>query len=302
MTVAVTGGTGFVGQALLDEAERQGLAVRALARRPQQARAGVEWIAGDLSDAEALAKLVAGAEAVIHVAGVTTAPDSAGFEAGNVAGTRALAAAASDAGVARFVLVSSLSAREPGLSQYGASKARAERAIMDSGLDWTIVRPPAVFGPRDAAMFELFRAARWGLVPMPAQGRASVIHAEDLARLLLALIPGGKGITARIFEPDDGITDGWAHAELARAIGQAVGRRVTVLAMPPALMRLAARIDLGLRGNNAKLTPDRAGYFNHPDWVASASARVPAELWKPQRETRQALRDTASWYREQGWF
>ena len=302
MTIAVTGGTGFVGQALLDAAAVQGIAVRALARNPQPPREGVTWVAGDLADKAALAALVKGTEAVIHVAGVTTAIDAAGFEAGNVAGTMAMVEASIAAGVPRLVMVSSLSAREPDLSQYGASKARAEQVVKASGLDWTIVRPPAVYGPRDDAMFELFRAARWGIVPTPIQGRASLIHAQDLARLLLALVPGGEAVTHRNFEPDDGRTGGWSHYELARAIGWAVGRRPWVLGLSPRTMRLAARADTRLRGAKAKLTLDRVGYLNHPDWAVSAAASVPTAIWRPKMETRQGLRNTAVWYREQGWL
>src|SRR3546814_17041289 len=73
------------------------------------------------------------------------------------------------------------------LSRYGASKAQAEELVKSSGLDWTIVRPPAVYGPRDTEMFELFRAARLGIVPLPPGGATSIIHVDDLARLLLVL-------------------------------------------------------------------------------------------------------------------
>src|SRR5690606_13204440 len=90
LTIAVTGATGFVGQAVLDEAGRRGLSVRALARREQAPRAGVEWLRGDLSDQAALAGLVSGAEAVLHIAGVVNTPDPMGFHLGNVAGTEAL--------------------------------------------------------------------------------------------------------------------------------------------------------------------------------------------------------------------
>jgi uncharacterized protein YbjT (DUF2867 family) len=302
VTIAVTGATGFVGQAMLDVAMAQGLELRALARKPQQPRNGVDWVQGDLADKAALASLVKDAEVVIHIAGLTTAPDAAGFEAGNVTGTLSLAEAAIAAGVPRLVLVSSLSAREPELSLYGKSKARAEQVIKSSGLDWTIVRPPAVYGPRDDGMFELFRAAKWGLVPTPAAGKMSVIYAEDLARLLLALAKGGEAVSHQTFEPDDGKPGGWPHYDLARAIGWAVGRRPFVLKMPPTLMRLAARGDMLLRRDKAKLTLDRVGYMNHPDWVVSAAALVPAALWKPQVETREGLRATALWYRAQGWL
>lgn len=302
MTIAVTGGTGFVGQALIDEALAQDSEVRALARKAQKPRDGIEWAVGDLANPRALAQLVAGAEAVVHVAGLTNAQTAAEFEAGNVVGTLAVIEAALAAGVPRFIFVSSLSAREPELSAYGASKARAERLVKASSLDWTIVRPPAVYGPRDKDMFELFRAARWGLVPTPKEGRASLIHVEDLARLLLALLPGGEDVSHQSFEPDDGRRGGWTHYELARAIGWAVGRRPKVLGLSKRTMEWAAKADGMLRGARARLTLDRVGYMTHPDWVVSLGARVPAALWRPRIETRQGLKATAQWYREQKWL
>lgn len=302
MTVAITGGTGFVGQALLDCAADLGVELRALTRRQQPDRKGVSWYLGDLDSRKALVRLVRGCEAVIHVAGVTNAPDPAAFEHGNVTGTLNLIEAALAAGVPRFVFVSSLSAREPGLSRYGESKARAERLVKASGLDWTIVRPPAVYGPRDRDMLELFRAAKWGVVPTPQSGRASVIHADDLARLLLALVRGGEGISHRTFEPDDGKRGGWGHDELARAIGWAMGRRPKVLGLSKRTMEWAAKADGALRGAKAKLTLDRVGYLTHPDWVVTHGARVPFEVWRPKVETREGLKATAQWYRKQGWL
>jgi nucleoside-diphosphate-sugar epimerase len=302
MTIAITGGTGFVGQALIDQARAQGVVVHALARKPQPRRDGVEWIAGDLADRAALAELVTGVEAVVHVAGLTSARYASEFEAPNVAGTLAVIEAALAAGVQRLVFVSSLSAREPSLSAYGASKARAERVVKASGLDWTIVRPPAVYGPHDKDMFELFRAAKWGVVPTPKDGRASLIHVDDLARLLLALIPGGEGISHHGFEPDDGKRGGWTHYELARMIGWAVGRRPKVIGLSRRTMEWAAKADGMLRGAKAKLTLDRVGYMTHPDWVVGLGARVPAALWRPRIETREGMKATAKWYREQGWL
>ena len=302
MTIALTGGTGFVGQAVIDCAKAKGVAFRALTRSSQPPREGVTWIAGDLADRKALKKLVRGAEAVIHVAGLTNAPGHAEFEAGNVAGTLALIEAAVKAGVPRFVFVSSLAAREPGLSAYGRSKARAERLVKASGLDWTIVRPPAVFGPRDKDMFELFRAAKWGVVPTPKEGRTSVLHAADLAQLLLALVPGGEAVTQHTFEPDDGKRGGWGHYELARAIGWAIGRRPKVLGLSRRTMEWAAKADGMLRGSRAKLTLDRVGYMSHPDWVVTLGARVPFEVWRPRIDTREGLKATARWYREAGWL
>ncbi len=300
MTIAVTGATGFVGQALLDRATSD---IRALTRREQAARKGVQWIAGDLANKPALKRLFKGVEAVIHVAGVVNTPDPAGFEAGNVIGTLNVIEAAAAAGVRRIIHVSSLSAREPGLSSYGASKARGEKLVMASGLDWTIIRPPWVFGPGDRDTLDLFKAARWGLMPMPPKGgHSSLIHVDDLARLLLALVPGNEDVSHQIFEPDDGKPGGWSHYDLARAIGWAMGRRPWVVHLSRASLERAARADRMLRGSKAKLTLDRVGYMAHPDWVACEVARPPAALWKPRIATRDGLKATAQWYRGQGWL
>ncbi|VWX46534.1 NAD(P)-dependent oxidoreductase [Novosphingobium sp. 9U] len=302
MIIALTGGTGFVGRAFVDLALAAGHQLVALARAKQVPREGVEWIIGDLENRAALAELVRDVDAVVHVAGVVNAPDPQGFETGNVLGTLNLVDAALKEGVGRFVHVSSLSAREPGLSAYGASKAKGEKIVKASLLDWTVVRPPAIYGPHDKDMFELFRAARWGVVPVPGEGKASLIHVEDLGRLLLALLPGGEGVSQAVFEPDDGRPGGWEHRELALAIGWAVGRRPRVLGLSAKSLRRAAGIDGFLRGKGAKMTADRAAYLAHPDWTGNPAAGVPPAIWEPQVETRSGLKATADWYHEQGWM
>ncbi|MBH0112297.1 NAD(P)H-binding protein [Novosphingobium sp. YJ-S2-02] len=301
-TIALTGATGFVGSAVLEEALACGYGVRALTRREQAPRAHVTWVAGELGDSASLSELTRGAEAVVHVAGVTNAPDAAGFEEGNVTGTLNLVETAVAKGIHRFVFVSSLSAREPQLSAYGASKAKAEKFLKASALDWTIVRPPAIYGPRDKEMMELFRAAKWGLVPVPAQGRASMIHVEDLARLLVALVGRNGDSFGATYEPDDGKADGWSHDEMARAIGWAMGRRPRVIGLSRKALDRVAALDNFLRGTKAKMTRDRAAYFSHPDWVVSRHARVPSGIWTPRIETREGLRMTADWYRDNKWL
>ena len=300
MILALTGATGFVGSHLLDIALAHGHEVRALTRREQEPRAGVEWVRGDLDDTRALAQLVERAEAVIHVAGVVGATSAEAFERGNVTGTSNMVAACEAAGAARFVHVSSLAAREAALSLYCGSKFRAEEVVRESRLGWTIVRPPAVYGPRDTEMFELFRAASKGLVPVPARGATSVIHVRDLARLLLALARSAPD--KAIFEPDDGRPGGWGHRELGEAIATAVGRKGRVIGVPPTMLGLGARLDSLFRGAKAKLTPDRAAYIAHPNWVSREAARPPVALWHAEIGTEEGLRDTARWYREAGWL
>ncbi|MFE8583203.1 SDR family oxidoreductase [Sphingomonas sp. NCPPB 2930] len=296
MIVAVTGATGFVGRAVVDRAAGSGLSLRALTRRAQPSRAGITWIAGALDKPESLATLVEGADAVLHIAGVVNAPDRAGFVAGNIDGTRAMVEAAKAAGIRRFVHVSSLSAREPDLSTYGWSKRQAEDVVTDSGLDWTIVRPSGIYGPGDMEMRDMFRAAKLGLALMPPPGKLSLIAVEDFARLLTTLV-AADGPRAML-EVDDGQV--LTHTDLATAIGAAVGRRVMTLHLPKALLSLGAKIDRKLRGNGAKLTPDRVGYLCHPDWTADPARRPDPALWEPAIALSKGLADTARWYRANG--
>ena len=301
MNFAITGGTGFVGAHLVDAALAAGHRVKALTRKPQRERDGVDWVVGDLSTRDSLEWLVDHADAVIHVAGTINAPNAAGFERGNVAGTLAMLAAATAGGVQRFVHVSSLAAREPKLSLYGASKAKSEELVHSSGLDWAVVRPPAVYGPGDRETLELFRMAKLGLMLMPPKGRVSVIHADDLARLLLALAAPGTPSRCLI-EPDDGKPGGWSHREFARALAAAVGTKAAVISSPGVLLRAAAKLDHLLRGEKAKLTTDRAAYFSHRNWVVEPKRAAPPDLWRPEIDTMRGLAATAAWYREQGWL
>ena len=301
MRLAITGGTGFVGSHLIDAATDAGHQVAALARREQEPRDQVDWIGGDLEDRGALHKLVEGADAVIHAAGVITAHDSAAFEKGNVAGTLAMLAAATAGGVHRFVHVSSLAAREPKLSLYGASKAKAEDLVYGSGLDWTVVRPPAVYGPGDKETLELFRMAKLGIMLMPPRGHLSLIHVHDLARLLIALA-APDAPSRLLIEPDDGKKGGWTHREFGRALGRAVGSKPAIMSAPGVFLRVAARADRLFRGPRAKLTVDRAAYFSHRNWVVEPKRAAPPDLWQAEVPTDKGLADTARWYSDKGWL
>ncbi len=302
-TLAITGATGFVGSAVLNEALAQGHTVRALARREQGTRAGVEWVRGDLGDTAALAALVEGADAVIHVAGLTNTPDPAQFDVANVTGTANVLAAMEAARIKRLVFVSSLSARQPELSAYGASKAKAEALVEASKLDWTTVRPPGVYGPRDIDYLDMFRSAKWGFVPLPPGGASSIIHADDLATLLVSLATTNAAPTRhQTYEPDDGREGGWSHKELAAAIGRAMGRAIVFAPhLPRGVLGAAAAADRRMRGDKAKLTPDRVGYMCHPNWVARSDRRVPPGLWQPKIAGEEGLKATAEWYRREGW-
>jgi nucleoside-diphosphate-sugar epimerase len=306
--LAITGATGFVGSHTLEAALGAGHQVRALTRREQLPLHGVEWVQGTLADEAALAELVRGAEAVVHVAGLTNTPDPSAFTSANVTGTAHVIGAMKAEDVKRLVFVSSLAARKPDLSAYGASKASAEVLVEASGLDWTIVRPPGVYGPRDIDYLEMFRTAKLGFVPLPPVGASSIIHVSDLAWLLIRLAVSSSSeavgpASKQMLEPDDGREGGWSHKELAQAIARAVGRRAVFAPhLPAGAMRLAARIDGALRGPRAKLTADRVGYMSHPNWVSRFDRKVPPAVWQPQITGEEGLKATAEWYRAEGWL
>ncbi|HMJ93402.1 MAG TPA: NAD-dependent epimerase/dehydratase family protein [Allosphingosinicella sp.] len=300
-TLAVTGGTGFVGSHLLRVALGQGYDVRALTRGWKPPEDEIAWVDGALDRPESLSKLTEGADAVIHVAGLINAPSRDAFEAINVGGTTAMIDAARRSGVRRFIHISSLAAREPDLSDYGWSKAKSERLVAASGLDWTIVRPPAVYGPGDRETLELFKMARRGLFALPPRGRFSVIHVEDLCRLILTLLDEPDS-WSEIYEPDDGRENGWDNRHFARSLGRLYGRRAATLSMPKTVLRVASGLDRLFRRSKAKLTPDRVGYFCHPDWVVSPDRKPPETMWKAQVRTPTGLKETADWYRREGWL
>jgi nucleoside-diphosphate-sugar epimerase len=293
-TIGITGGTGFVGKALIREANSQGWHVRALTRAPRDPQDGVEWVIGTLEETDRLLALAKDCDALIHVAGATTAPNRAAFEAANVTGTHNMVDAARAAGVQRFIHVSSLAAREAELSDYGWSKAKAETVVAASGLDWTMIRPPAVFGPGDPDHLELFKMARNGWIPMSPTKRLSVIEVSDLARALLAVIPH-EDATAEIYQIDDGRDNGWSAESFAKAIGTAMDKRVSVIRLPRWIVKFGALIRF-----NPKLTRDRARYMCHPDWTIDVSKRPPEQIWTPQIATRAGLKAAAQSYRAAG--
>ena len=140
--VAITGGTGFVGGHVVSALVDAGFQVRMLARDPSKVSLeseAVEVVAGALNDKEALERLCQGAVSMVHCAGAISARDRAAFDEVNVTGTRNVVDACVKAGLEKLVLVSSVAAREPALSDYGASNGPAK--------PWCVRRLTRLFGP-----------------------------------------------------------------------------------------------------------------------------------------------------------
>ena len=322
MKALVTGGTGFVGSHLLNTLLRRGDQVRALVRSPGKGTAlgltGVQWVSGGLDDLGALQRTAAGVDVIYHVAGLVAARSEAEFFDVNVEGTRRLLEAASHTGAPRFVLVSSLAAGGPTVpgrpltggeppdpvTAYGRSKLAAEEIVRGSPIPWTIIRPPAVYGPRDREMFRLFRSARFGVAPVFGTGsqELSLIYGPDLAEAIAAA--GAAEATAgRIYYA--------AHPErltaeaLVRTIGNAVGRRVRILRIPHGVGRgllhltgAAAR----LVNRATVLNPDKAEEFFQAAWTCDPSSLTRDTGWHASSDLATGAAHTLAWYRDAGWL
>jgi nucleoside-diphosphate-sugar epimerase len=304
--VAVTGATGFVGPHLVAALGRRGWRVRLLVRRwsplPSLAGVAAELVLGDLSDSDALERLVDGADTVIHAAALIKARRAGQFMAVNRDGTARLSAVA---GAARFLLLSSLAAREPHLSPYAASKHAAEQVVAERAGPWLAVRAPAVYGPGDRETLAYFRAVARGLAPRPAvaSARLSLIHVEDLAEALALAVertPAGS-----LYEIDDGREGGYSYSDMHQAAAAALGRPARSIAVPrPVMAGLANLNQLGHRlgGPVQILTPGKVNEIFHPDWTVHDRRLAGAIGFTPRYHLADGFRDTVLWYRRREWL
>jgi nucleoside-diphosphate-sugar epimerase len=308
MNAFVTGGTGFIGRALVGALARRGDAVTCLVRPGTDARAlsgpGMAVVRGDLAagDLAAAAPALAAADVVYHVAGVTRARDRAGFVRGNVTATACLVDAMRGSGQrrARLVHVSSLAAAGPcregrplveddpprPVSVYGATKLEAERHVLaaGSGLDAVALRPPVVYGPGDRAFGELLRWAKRGFLPSPGLGPflLSLVHVDDLVDALL--LAARKGRPGRVYFVSDGREYRWD--DVLGAVGAAAGGRPRIVPVPLWLAWLAAAAN-GLRARlgaePSYLNPDKWRELHARAWLCSNRRAVEELEFRPTR-------------------
>jgi nucleoside-diphosphate-sugar epimerase len=310
-TVALTGGTGFVGGHIARTLLAAGHRLRALARSPSRAMTlpeGAEHVAGSLADRPSLDRLLQGCDAVVHCAGITKAIDAGQFGRVNRDGAAAIAdAAAAAPTVRRFVLISSLAARSPLLSAYAASKRAGEAAVAER---WraplTTLRPPVVYGPEDRETLPVFRAARFGVfaIPGPAEARLSFLHVGDLARAVAAAL-SANATPAGVFEIDDGTPGGYGWGEIAGAVGRAVGRRTIPVHIDRRVLGACAAASLALArltGQPRMLRPDKVAELRHPDWVCRDGEFAKRTGWSADLDIEAGFRDAAAWYRARGWL
>ena len=322
MNALVTGATGFVGSHLAEALHRRGDEITALVRSPRKAESlaplGARIVAGDLDDPVALARAVEGQDVVFHVAGLVAARDEDEFLRCNRDGTAGLVAAAARAQASRFVYVSSMAAggpAQPGhpltgseparpVTAYGRSKLAGEAVVAAADVPWVIVRPPTVYGPRDREVLKVFRMARIGIAPVFGDGtqQLSAVHGADLAAGLIAAgtAPTTPGNIYYACHPEV-VTS----AAFVRAVGTALGRRVTLVPVPVRLGRAllgATEAAARLAGRTTILTRDKANEFFQAAWTGDPAPLVRDAGWQPAYDLAAGLADTFRWYRSAGWL
>lgn len=325
MKVLVTGASGFLGGHVVEVLRARGHAVRVLVRATsavEHLAEGMERVVGSLEDEASLAQAVEGVDAIVHAAGLTKARSEDEFRRVNVEGTRRVVdAARPHAGrLRRFVLVSSAAAgsptttpapRDPAtpdrpVTRYGKSKLEGEQAALAAAgaLPLVILRPPALYGPRDRETLPLYRGARWGLRFVMRGGvtHASMLHGRDCAAAIADLVerdcPPG-----RVYPVDDGEVH--AVADVIRAIAREVRPTTLEIPVPLAVLRAlasAAELVARLGGPTTVLDRDKIAEFQGPCWVVGHEAITRELGWRPAIRIDEGIAETARWYRDAGWL
>ncbi|MEM9705240.1 MAG: SDR family NAD(P)-dependent oxidoreductase [Pseudomonadota bacterium] len=306
--IAVTGGTGFVGGTLINRLLADGKSVRALVRTPEkakqwQANAGFTAISGDLNDKDALSRLCAGADVLIHGAGVVMARDDADYAKVNADGAGNAAAAAKRSG-ARVVLLSSMSARFPDVSPYAASKRGGETAVEAETPAFTSLRLPVIYGPGDFGTLSFFVLAERGLALEPATkppARASILFSEDIADAILEA--ANAAATKTVHDVGDASPDGYSWGEISAEVARAVEKQTRTLRAPKPIMAAYAGAARQVSRLIGAPPPFRTGQINElytTDWVARDNLFNSAFDWGPKIALYDGFKQTVRWYRDKG--
>lgn len=293
-SILLTGATGFIGRRIQDRLISDGWHLRVLARS-QSVRAGnlnprAEHIDGAFADASALARGVAGTQAVINCAGSVRGLNYEDFTPANVDGVKALCEAIGRLSTSPALLhLSSLAAEAPELSHYARSKRAGEEVLAGyDALNWTVIRPPAVYGPGDTEMRGAFSLARRGIVPVPGgdrRQRLSMLHVDDLVGAVVAWLKAPAAHRHHVYSIDDGKADGYDWNEIALASMKQKDGKPLFVSLPTGLLDRVAWLNerlAAVTGRAIMLSRGKVRELTHPRWVADGASFCRASGWTPQ--------------------
>ena len=302
-TIALTGATGFIGGALARRLGTIGWQIRALVRPAslgaRYAETTIQWIEGDLEDLDSLRRLVNNVYAVVHCAGAVRGASQAQFYGVNVDGVASLVQAVREQHqMPRFLLISSLAAREPNLSPYAASKRHGEDTLAAAAgeMNWAVLRPPAVYGPGDKELLPLFRWIGRGIAPIlgPRSARFSLLYVEDLVDAIVQWL-NSETKERRAFALHDGHPDGYSWDDVVDTVARLYNRHVFRIQVPVSILRLLAGLNLGaaqIFGYAPMFTPGKVRELNHLNWVCDNNALTRETGWTPRVSLGEGLQRT----------
>ena len=301
--IALTGATGFIGGRVARRLLAEGYKLRALARptsnRSRLAGCVIHWVEGALEDADSLSRLLHGVDAVVHCAGAVRGVTQAHFDRSNVDGVaRLVRAAVEQHPVPRFLLISSLAAREPDLSYYASSKRQAETLLADKAgsMPWIALRPPAVYGPGDREMLPIWRWMVRGVafeVGSP-KARFSMLYVDDLAEAICRCLLNEHPLND-VLELHDGNANGYSIQDITATIEHLTAKRVRTVKVPLHLLEVLAFLNVNaarIFGYAPMLTPGKLRELRHPDWVCDNAAFTRNTGWTPRVTLEDGLRRT----------
>jgi dihydroflavonol-4-reductase len=325
-SVLVTGGTGFVGSHLVELLVSRGHEVTCLVRDPGNIRwlkgQQVHLVEGDCRDRKSLASAVRNAETVYHVAGLTKAVRRQDYYAVNHIGTRNLldVCAHNSNNLKKFVFVSSLASAGPAqvnrpvnatdtphpVSDYGRSKLFAEEEVLKfkDRFPTVIIRPSAVYGPRDTDVFELFRwAAKGYILDMSGSERyLNWCYVNDLAEALL--LAGERSVTSGsiYFVAEDRIHSMTGFQKALQESGGVTARVIKVPIWASYLIGLASEAVGRLSGRATIINPQKVREAVQQYWTCDLDT-IRADLgFRAAMPLEKGLAVTWKWYRENGWI
>jgi nucleoside-diphosphate-sugar epimerase len=327
MKVLLTGANGFVGSHILDQLCAAGHPVRVLLRKMSRTHfienhlPGLEVCCGSLTDPGSVREAMRGADCVIHCAGKTKAIRAAEYDAVNLEGTRNVVRAvnAGKGAVKHLIHISSLAANHPAgadapaletdaprpISDYGRSKLRAEELVRDScEAPFTILRPSAVYGPRDGDFLPVFKAVQRHLRPLIGGGRMqlSLVYVSDVAAAALRCLgnPQAHGKTYHVASPEP-----CATPDFLREIAAVMNVRTVPVFIPFALLYpVALGRELLARGTGKPniLSRQKLKEMKAPGWVCSTDLIRQDLQFTAATRLREGLSRTISWYEQNGWL
>lgn len=322
----VTGANGFAGSHLVEALLKRGYEVICLVRKTSNlsflSGLEIEYRYGDVTDIESLRKVLEGVDFIFHLAGLTKAKNKEDYFKANARGTKNLMQTCLESNpyIKKFIYVSSQAAVGPckdffplnenakcePITDYGRSKLQGEKEVLSfkNKLPITIVRPPAVYGPRDKDILFFFQTVNKGIIPLFGfkESYISLIYVKDLARGIILTAENQKSSGQVYFIADEKV---YSWSEAGRIIQKSLGVKAFKLRIPKSLLFAFASFSemvSRLKGESALINLQKANELNQRFWLCDISKAKNELGFSPEYDLEKGALETIKWYKENKWL